>query len=214
MHRCVTAASGFCHVELDTARYLSNQRVSEHGVREHRFHTVIPFTVMEGGPYHFRFHVDYGLGGYIGIDGTDHHAGDIWGHVFFETSPAAGDHYFESLGFEGCCDGHSELEVHVPCDLRTDPWRTVVSGPSASMTLRPGQNCTEQVIVETQEEALTCGDIVSGRTVLRPDMSQLSSIIADRTDHVYTVVVPDDMLVTFNSCGNALIRTCACLVMT
>ena len=196
---------GFCHVELDTARYLSNQRACQSTVSENiGFHTVIPFTVMEGGPYHFRFHVDYGLGGFIGIDGTDHHAGDIWGHVLFEDiTLVAGEHYFESLGFEGCCDGHSELEVHIPCDLRTDPWRTVVTGPSASMmSLRPGENCTAHVVVETQEEALTCGDVVSGNTVVRSDLSQLSSTIADRTDHVYTVVVPDDMMVTFNSCGS------------
>ena len=25
-----------------------------------------------------------------------------------------GEHEFEALGFEGCCDGHSELEVHLP----------------------------------------------------------------------------------------------------
>jgi hypothetical protein len=28
------------------------------------------------------------------------------------VSLAAGEHEFESLGFEDCCDGHSELEVH------------------------------------------------------------------------------------------------------
>jgi hypothetical protein len=23
---------------------------------------------------------------------------------------------FEALGFEDCCDGHAELEAHLPCD--------------------------------------------------------------------------------------------------
>ena len=42
-----------------------------------------------------------------------------------------GDHSFESLGFEDCCDGHAELEVHLTCDTAsgvTAPWRVVVSG--------------------------------------------------------------------------------------
>ena len=43
----------------------------------------------------------------------------------------AGDHSFESLGFEDCCDGHAELEVHLTCDSAAGvqaPWRVVVSG--------------------------------------------------------------------------------------
>jgi hypothetical protein len=40
----------------------------------------------------------------------------------------AGSHEFESLGFEDCCDGHAELEVHLPCDTSVDPWRVVVAG--------------------------------------------------------------------------------------
>ena len=43
----------------------------------------------------------------------------------------AGDHSFESLGFEDCCDGHAELEVHLTCDTAAGvqaPWRVVVSG--------------------------------------------------------------------------------------
>ena len=33
-------------------------------------------------------------------------------------------------GFEGCCDGHSELEVHLPCDASASPWRYVIAGIS------------------------------------------------------------------------------------
>ena len=29
-----------------------------------------------------------------------------------------------------CCDGHAEMEVHLPCDDSDSPWRTVVSGES------------------------------------------------------------------------------------
>jgi hypothetical protein len=41
-----------------------------------------------------------------------------------------GDHEFESLGFEDCCDGYSQLEVHLPCDASASPWRIVSSGQS------------------------------------------------------------------------------------
>jgi hypothetical protein len=40
----------------------------------------------------------------------------------------AGEHEFESLGFEDCCDGNAELEVHLPCDAAASPWRHVISG--------------------------------------------------------------------------------------
>ena len=73
----------------------------------------------------------YGYGGFIGVDGVSHSAGDIWGHVFAnDVAIAEGDHYWEALGFEGCCDGHSELEVHLPADNVADPWRQIVSGAS------------------------------------------------------------------------------------
>ena len=44
-----------------------------------------------------------------------------------------GNHYFEGVGFENCCDGHAELEVHLPSDMTTDPWRTVNSGPTGGL---------------------------------------------------------------------------------
>ena len=95
------------------------------------FHTVIPFSSACDGTFNFRFHADYGLGGYVGIDGVSHQGGDIWGHVFMgDEQISVGDHYFEGLGFEGCCDGHSELDVHLPPDGEGDPWRRVVSGPT------------------------------------------------------------------------------------
>ena len=41
------------------------------------------------------------------------------------VSLAAGEHEFESLGFEDCCDGWSQLEVHLPCDAAASAWRVV-----------------------------------------------------------------------------------------
>ena len=192
--------AGFCHVELDSASQLSNQRACQSTVSENiGFHTVIPFTVIESGPYHFRFHVDYGLGGYIGIDGTDHHAGDIWGHVLFEDSAmSAGDHYFESLGFEGCCDFGSELEVHIPCDLRSDPWRLVVSGPSASMVspAASGENCTETYI---NDGRIQCGETKVGSTSGYAIARNVSEI---HSNHILGFSVRDTSVIKFDSCAS------------
>ena len=60
-----------------------------------------------------------GLGSFMGIDGPEFRPGNIWGHV--ETGGhvlTAGEHEWEVLGFEDCCDGHAELEVHLPCEAR------------------------------------------------------------------------------------------------
>ena len=53
--------------------------------------------------------------------------------MFSEVNLANGNHYFEAVGFEGCCDGHSELEVHLPNDMTTDIWRQINSGPTGSL---------------------------------------------------------------------------------
>jgi hypothetical protein len=104
------------------------------------FHTVIPFQTTVDGTFHFRFHADYGKGGYIGInDGSSlsnviagaasNSATDIWGHVEVnDVALTAGMHYFEGLGFEGCCDGHAELDDKMP--TRSD-WIRVVTGASS-----------------------------------------------------------------------------------
>ena len=50
----------------------------------------------------------------------------MWGHGQTEVqSLAVDDHEFEALGFEDCCDGHSELEVHLAGDSESSPWRVV-----------------------------------------------------------------------------------------
>jgi len=79
--------------------------------------------------YTFRYHSDFGLGSFMGVDGPEFRPGNTWGHV--ETSGSAltaGEHEFEALGFEDCCDGHAELEVHLPCDRIASPWRIVSKG--------------------------------------------------------------------------------------
>jgi hypothetical protein len=126
---------GYCHGSLRSAKYLSNQVVCGMGSNVAiGFHIRIPFRNNNGGTYTFRMLADYGLGSFIGVDGAEHTPGNTWGHV--QTDPVfltAGDHEFEALGFEDCCDGHAELELHLPCDRTTDNWRIVVAGESTCM---------------------------------------------------------------------------------
>ena len=85
-----------------------------------------------------------------GTDGSEFTGGNTWGHVEMDpVSLSAGEHEFESLvrctlpvrrsnelrlssrcrqGFEDCCDGHSELELHLPCDAAASPWRFAIVG--------------------------------------------------------------------------------------
>ena len=109
---------GYCHGSLGSAADLSNHGVCTNGATtDIGFHIRIPFLVNLQGDYTFRAHADYGSGSFMGVDGADYTPGDLWGHVNVDaTSLAVGDHEFDVLGFEPCCDGHAELEVHLPCD--------------------------------------------------------------------------------------------------
>jgi len=132
VERTSSGMTGYCHGSLGTTAHLANQYVCNGGVnRNIGFHIRLPFLVNQAGEYTFRMHADYGLGSFIGVDGAEHTPGNVWGHL--QLAPATlsvGDHEFESLGFEDCCDGHAELELHLPCDQVADVWRLVVSGPS------------------------------------------------------------------------------------
>ena len=139
-------ADGYCQGSLASAAFLSNQDVciNSDGVTaasnsDIGFHIRIPFRVnLLGGTYHFRMHADYGQGSFIGVDGAEHTTGDIWGHVLMNALQLTpGNHEFESLGFDACCDGHAELEVHLPCDTSIDPWRIVVAGEHDCMRCTP-----------------------------------------------------------------------------
>ena len=77
---------GYCRQRALAASGLSNQDACGGPNTNIAFHTLIPFTAQCAGIYHFRFHADYGYGGFLGVDGVSHSAGDIWGHVFARTS--------------------------------------------------------------------------------------------------------------------------------
>ena len=95
----------------------------------------IPFRVLQAGTFTFRMHADFGLGSFIGVDGAEHTPGNLWGHVQLDPAQLAfGDHEFEALGFEDCCDGHQELELHLNCDVEAAPWRVVTSGQTDCMS--------------------------------------------------------------------------------
>jgi hypothetical protein len=41
-----------------------------------------------------------------------------------------GEHEWEVLGFEDCCDGHAELEVHLPCEPKAgSAYLTAINEP-------------------------------------------------------------------------------------
>ena len=99
------------------------------------------------GEYNFRVHADYGMGAFIGVDGAEHTPGNTWGHLQLNAgSLAVGSHEFEALGFEDCCDGHAELEVHLTCDAAhaDTAWRVVTAGASDCL------KCDEDAHLEAQ----------------------------------------------------------------
>jgi hypothetical protein len=127
--------AGYCHGALADAKILANQQVCTAGVNTNvGSHIRIPIKVNMAGTYTFRMHADYGLGAYVGVDGASF-TDSTWGHVELDpVSLSSGEHEFESLGFDDCCDGHSELEVHLPCDGNGAAWRYVIAGTSDCLT--------------------------------------------------------------------------------
>ena len=125
------------------------------------FHIRIPFVVNVPGNYAFRLHADYGRGGYFGIDGPAHTGAGMWGHGQTDvTALSIGDHEFESLGFEDCCDGHAEIEIHLTCDLsapQQQPWRVVVSGET---------DCLRCAVAPARSDGtVRIGDVVDPQTL-------------------------------------------------
>ena len=72
---------------------------------------------------------------YMGVDGPIWRPMTGWGHVESDGAlMGVGEHEWEFLGFEDCCDGHAELEVHLPCDNTQSPWRVVTAGVTACLS--------------------------------------------------------------------------------
>ena len=93
--------------------------------------------------------MDMGLGSFMGVDGPEFRPGDAYGHVETAgTSLMIGEHEWEVLGFEACCDGHAELEVHVPCDTIASPWRMVSHGDSPCLSCALTDPATEGPIID------------------------------------------------------------------
>ena len=116
------------------------------------------------GLYTFRYHMDMGLGSFMGVDGPEFRPGNAWGHVEAAgTSLTVGEHEWEVLGFEDCCDGHAELEVHLPCDRVTSPWRIVAHGESPCLSCSLTDPATEGPVIDgvqrscaSENEAAAC----------------------------------------------------------
>ena len=105
-------------------------------------------------------HADYGTGSFIGVDGAEQTTGDIWGHVLMNAMQLTpGNHEFEALGFDACCDGHAELEVHLPCDTSVDPWRIVIAGEQDCMRCDvpvDGTTCSANTASATSQPSRSC----------------------------------------------------------
>ena len=106
--------SNYCSRTLTSGERLSNQDVCQGSTSNIGFHISVPFTVNIPGLWRFRFFVDWGLGGFAGLDGNLEYHAQRWDHVFMEAILQTGAHSFEAYGFEDCCDGRSEFEVLLP----------------------------------------------------------------------------------------------------
>ena len=161
------AVPGYCHGSITTASMLANHDVCEGGATENiAFHIRIPVLVETEQTIHLRYHADFGAGSFIGMDGAEHTPGNLWGHIqISDQHLTTGDHEFEALGFEDCCDGHSELEVHLPCDADSDYWRVVQTGEHDCMSCKTvdlnSATCTAgtnaAAVCGTTGAGMTCG---------------------------------------------------------
>ena len=143
------------HSELSSISWFHASVAHLHAFVFCRFHIRIPFVVNMLGTYNFRMHADYGRGGFIGVDGAQYTGGNVYSHV--ETGPlslTSGEHEFEALGFESCCDGFANVEVHLPCDSTGSPWRIVQSGSEEGADLMGGGLGAL--------DCLTCGAVLEG----------------------------------------------------
>ena len=103
------------------------------------------------------------------------------------TALTAGTHEFDVLGFEDCCDGHAEMEVHLPCDSAEDPWRIVVSGESECLQC-DGQ--LDSTCSADTESAGCCGNS-GGNTLCHPKLEDGtcgSDGFGDHTEDASTIV--------------------------
>ena len=93
--------------------------------------------------------MDMGLGNFMGVDGPEFRPGNTWGHA--ETAGSlltVGEHEWEVLGFEDCCDGHAELEVHLSCDTASSPWRLVSHGDTVCLNCDLQDPVTEGPVID------------------------------------------------------------------
>jgi hypothetical protein len=181
-------APGYCHGSLTSAAQLANHEVcagpnvndeewradmsaghvdAGGATTDIGFHIRMPFYIVTAGNYNFRMHADYGSGSFMGVDGAEYTPGNIWGHVNVDaTALTTGNHEFDVLGFDDCCDGHSEMEIHLPCDDVDDDWRIVVAGVSECLQCdgNLGDGCSADT-----ESAGCCG-ASGGHTLCHPKL--------------------------------------------
>ena len=77
--------------------------------------------------------------------------------------------------FEDCCDGHSELEIHLACDSVSDPWRVVVSGETPCLQCNPEVAPPDGQCMIDSASAAQCGQIGTHSTCTGSQQYRLSA---------------------------------------
>ena len=173
------------------------------------FHYTIPVTAYASGSYEFRLHVDWGGGGITCVQPTDTqdqapdcetHHGDIWGHVFWsaDTGVIASESgvtaELNMIGFEGCCDGHAELEFALPsaCTCSDEPQWLMVDMVGDYECRCEGAVTTDSAQFFIEEE--TCSD---------PEQNHISEVV-----HVLAIDIGLAITVGPDTCTTQTEPTC------
>eukprot|EP01045_Picozoa_sp_COSAG04_P030416 COSAG04_NODE_5277_length_1675_cov_0.872462_1_plen_467_part_01 len=206
-------APGYCHASLKTTAFMRNCDVCGwSGGATYTayaasctaantnlgFHIRIPFTALAPQTVNFRFHLDWGSGGFLGFDGPAKYINyDAWGHVKFEEQRIdVGDHAFEGLGFDGCCDGHQEAEIQLPCDVGTPFWRTPVTGATPCLSCSECEPCSVPANFASKNARLSAQGCIQGSTQRQNRGTDSIGLQIVQTTECETQVVMQHMLST------------------
>jgi len=178
-------SKGYCSKSLGDTRALNNQAVCKPGgsAKNIAFHIRTPFRVNKAGQYHFRNHVDFRRGGWIGVDRPKFRAGNLWGFQSdYAVQLEVGDHLLEAIGysriplllqipyvsdpscssvsnysFEECCDGCAYIEIVLPCDVRSKSKKCTNKAASGCAGSGSKTNCGNwRVITSGASSEMSC----------------------------------------------------------
>jgi len=134
-----------CTVSVESATNLNDAGMCGIPARQsdHGYHIAVEFPVCGEATYELRMGPDWARGGALFIDGekvagntTDLWWGGNWGATseVLYGSPvvlSTGFHTFDSIGFEGCCDGYSSMQFRIDGGAWQDVTTSALSLPDA-----------------------------------------------------------------------------------